>query len=719
MAHAYNPSLEFDDFLTPGLLGETHSEFGRKGAFWVKYDKLANKFDQDMMARLNNNLDVLLIFAALFSAVNTAFIVGALSMLSTNPVSQSDTLLQLIVLNLQSYERTGQTGRLDEQGMARTAKFICAETWGLQMVVEALPTLPLISPALFITALTDYLFSINRSVALAVLAFTIAGTAFYVFTVVAAAASITCPFQTAISAGIRKLFIRAREVIYSDYIPLQFLRSIIKPPGQPQASRNDELFVRSIIWMIQTAPSCDNLIAVAQYIPYIPEPNAVRLIASSSAFTLFLGHFRSTLVAARNEESSGAVATAITMSRAMAHVVLTDPERAWMGVWGALEGAGLYCSNDGSWPTSDELWILLVSILGVCELYGEIKETLVSELALLCGTPCISLHERIRNVGSAAASIYTQSRVLAIRHDCLTIESLIDEISEIFLPEDQSGDSCRINYASHALSVATWPWASIRPGEESSRIEHRKPVWFAPQSDVASNLLQLLCILSSYCASVLSHWCPIPMHEQVLQCHNLLLARVSELQPSIELILEYSQLPTASLFLGFHSALNENLRNLIILDRQASTSSPEALDRCRDAVVQSIECLLLTSVSPGQEAERRAMATTVSFVPLLEDETERETLLRGVLYRRALYAQRSKCSSSQSQSPLNIGDRTVAPLLLSSARLHRWLHTSNAGSDEWHDFDAFLHFITTGDVTAPQQPGPVGMEDLCRATDPS
>lgn len=53
------------------------------------------------------------------------------------------------------YERTGQTGPLDEQGLRRTKKYLGAERWRLRHVVETLPTLILLSLGLFCTAMAD------------------------------------------------------------------------------------------------------------------------------------------------------------------------------------------------------------------------------------------------------------------------------------------------------------------------------------------------------------------------------------------------------------------------------------------------------------------------------------------------------------------------------------------------------------------------------------
>ncbi|KAG2029186.1 hypothetical protein BDR03DRAFT_881588, partial [Suillus americanus] len=44
--------------------------------FWAAYKILSDEYDDDMLERCNGNMDIVLIFAGLFSAVNTAFIIA-------------------------------------------------------------------------------------------------------------------------------------------------------------------------------------------------------------------------------------------------------------------------------------------------------------------------------------------------------------------------------------------------------------------------------------------------------------------------------------------------------------------------------------------------------------------------------------------------------------------------------------------------------------------
>lgn len=103
---------------------------------------------------------------------------------------------------LANYERTGQTGTLEEQGLRRTIKFRGAEKWYLQQVVEVLPTLVLLSLGLFFVAITDFLCSVNIEVAAIAWTLSIFGTLCYAVMLIVAAVYPDCPYQTAPSMAL-------------------------------------------------------------------------------------------------------------------------------------------------------------------------------------------------------------------------------------------------------------------------------------------------------------------------------------------------------------------------------------------------------------------------------------------------------------------------------------------------------------------------------------
>ncbi|KAG8870716.1 hypothetical protein FRB97_009432, partial [Tulasnella sp. 331] len=190
---------------------------------------------------------------------NTAFIVPSLNNLGAGPADQTNHLIQLLLVDgtnkdftpaeltvspfvpswaavrqnslfiaslgcsllaaagavlakqwLQYYERAGKTGPIRDQGMKRTKKFIGAEKWGLVHVVESLPGLLLVSVALFVAALVDYLWEVRRSVAIIFLTFGALGTFAFMLTVLLGAVYETRPFQTSFSSPLRSLILTGR-----------------------------------------------------------------------------------------------------------------------------------------------------------------------------------------------------------------------------------------------------------------------------------------------------------------------------------------------------------------------------------------------------------------------------------------------------------------------------------------------------------------------------
>ncbi|KAG9010741.1 hypothetical protein FRB94_010019 [Tulasnella sp. JGI-2019a] len=444
--------------------------FGTRRDFWSKYDTFADKFDGDMMARLNTNLDVLLIFAGLFSAVNTAFIVVALTALTANPVEETNVLIRLLVLNagnytltendlsppftpgpaavrqnctflaslccsllaaagavlgkqwLQSYERTGQTGPMEQQAIRRTEKFVGAENWGLRPVVETLATLLLISLALFFIALVDYLWTVNETVAIIVLAFAVLGGLLYILMIVLAAIFPTCPFQTGPSVALRRSCLMIQRLLYSpnihsqwmDNIPFEshvedimdwitahigasnlvriatsivllglfiafvilplliptyivfvliipFLRQRIPRHSELGEGNMSSLHARSAILMAESASNTDNIITVADNIPLISDIEAVRLIGTSNALQTLLSHLQKSVLDIRRGSQGIELANIATLSNAVAHVVLADPKRTANAVWKCLSDLDEQENAEGRYlqPMPIELDMLL------------------------------------------------------------------------------------------------------------------------------------------------------------------------------------------------------------------------------------------------------------------------------------------------------------------------------------------------------------------------
>ncbi|KAJ7877180.1 hypothetical protein B0H13DRAFT_1455490, partial [Mycena leptocephala] len=68
--------------------------------FWTAYKTLAHEFDKEFQRKYGNDLDTSLIFAGLFSAVSSAFIIQIQPELQTGPNTTTQALLGLLVENI-------------------------------------------------------------------------------------------------------------------------------------------------------------------------------------------------------------------------------------------------------------------------------------------------------------------------------------------------------------------------------------------------------------------------------------------------------------------------------------------------------------------------------------------------------------------------------------------------------------------------------------------
>ncbi|KIJ53105.1 hypothetical protein M422DRAFT_155394 [Sphaerobolus stellatus SS14] len=66
-------------------------------AYWTEYERVAKQMDEDFLERYNSDLDVQLIFAGLFSAVSSTFIVQMEGALQPDPNTTTNTLLAFLI----------------------------------------------------------------------------------------------------------------------------------------------------------------------------------------------------------------------------------------------------------------------------------------------------------------------------------------------------------------------------------------------------------------------------------------------------------------------------------------------------------------------------------------------------------------------------------------------------------------------------------------------
>ncbi|KAG8999606.1 hypothetical protein FRB94_006029 [Tulasnella sp. JGI-2019a] len=777
----------------PSLKEKYSSGFGSLGDFWTKYDGLADKFDKEMLAGLNANLEGLLIFAGLFSSVNSAFIVVVLEVLSGNPQDQTNHFLQLLVMHannstlkldeslpvfvpgkkivrqnciffaslccsllaaagamlakqwLQEYARTGQTGSKEEQSRRRADKFRGAEKWRLRVVVEALPNLLLISLGLFFAGLVDYLWTIDRTVALVVLTFTVVGVAFYGFTVIVGVIYTASPFQTAISIAIRKL----HNVVYSDTLlksrtrpytiwdpvmeslqlgvknlrnyttkmafdfkspmdskellfhslkaflwlswtlisPIFILPCLLIWPIQ--VSDSDELDASSVIWMTETAPDPKYLFIVAQNIPLITNIKAMQLIAHSPAFALLLSKFTETFLAAQHNHTDVNVADAVTMARAVACVLLADPERCWPAVRKAcVEGFG-NVDRDGRWvgDWARDYRLLFRVIFGVCD---DRYDGYESKLRLALGT---SPHQTIKS--TLDATIYLRYRIQSGFDDSVDGEWLEDKLRCALLLDKRNVDETYFSCASRTLS------SLLR--RRLGYSETPTPAW-VNRADLLPDIKRTLDTFSDYYQLLARQPPNTPttrpkLLSQTLRFHQHLLVQLQSLYPALEALIRSGSHPL-DIFRSMHYHLSNNVKWLTALEGTTILpANDKALIRCRDETIVVLERFLVSGRSQSVQwrDEVPEITDTAGFAGVACLDTE--PILRGLLYRY-FFLVVTLLPPERQRDPriVHVQNRSIAPVLACALRLYIRLYPKHVRmhirGESWSAFSsAFMYMI--------------------------
>ncbi|KAJ7154094.1 hypothetical protein C8R46DRAFT_445047 [Mycena filopes] len=185
----------------------------KKTAFWNTYMKLADEHDKEFREKYGTDLDTALIFAGLFSAVSSAFIIQIQSLLVHNVrtvivvvqalqyISLFTALLAalLAVLGKQwimYYNTAGSRGTIEERGLERQRKLDGLVKWKFEAVLQMFPLLLQLALLLFATSISVYLFTVHLSIAIIVLVLTVAGFGAYLFLLISATIYPDCPFQT-------------------------------------------------------------------------------------------------------------------------------------------------------------------------------------------------------------------------------------------------------------------------------------------------------------------------------------------------------------------------------------------------------------------------------------------------------------------------------------------------------------------------------------------
>ncbi|KAJ7191261.1 hypothetical protein GGX14DRAFT_481678, partial [Mycena pura] len=209
-----------------------------KTAFWNAYKPLADEFDKEFKDKYGTNLDTSLIFAGLFSAVSSAFIIQIQPQLQPDPNVITQGLLMHLVQNVTGSVPPGiqvpmpatrvdpmvviaqsflyfslfstllaallavlaKQGSIEHRGLERQRKVDGLQRWKFDFVMQIFPLLLQTSLLLFAAALSIYLWTINHVIAVISIGLTSLGVILYILMVLSAMISRDSPYQTSLTA---------------------------------------------------------------------------------------------------------------------------------------------------------------------------------------------------------------------------------------------------------------------------------------------------------------------------------------------------------------------------------------------------------------------------------------------------------------------------------------------------------------------------------------
>ncbi|KAJ7244320.1 hypothetical protein C8J57DRAFT_987583, partial [Mycena rebaudengoi] len=217
----------------------------KETTFWNAYKTLSEEYDREFHKKYGTDLDTSLIFAGLFSAVSSAFIIQIQPELQQDPNEVTQQLLRVLIHNanqslfsgidlaepssratitvvivqsllyaslfstllaaslavlgkqwLMHYDAAGSRGTLSQRCLERQRKHDGLQKWKITVVMEMFPLLLQLALLLFSAAISVYLTTISRPIAIIVTALTSLGTLAYISLLVSAAVYPDSPFQT-------------------------------------------------------------------------------------------------------------------------------------------------------------------------------------------------------------------------------------------------------------------------------------------------------------------------------------------------------------------------------------------------------------------------------------------------------------------------------------------------------------------------------------------
>ncbi|QRV93011.1 regulator of telomere elongation helicase 1 [Ceratobasidium sp. AG-Ba] len=277
---------------------KTGEELAPEGVIWQMYVDEAKEYDSELVEGENRNLDLMLVFASLFSAILTAFIIESKSLLQEDA---SETTIVLLLAIAQSQQRVEQGNPkvfppIERQSFSPTLSARCINglwftslalslsaaliamlakewlaaftatrprpshahsmvhqarlqgliKWRAQNIIDLLPTMLHLSLLLFSLGLAVYLWTLDSGIAIAEVVITAATLFFYGTTAILAAIYSSCPFITQVSKHlsiILKSSLKATKTLAG--------RSHIPPMTSSHVTSESEL--QALLWLTENA----------------------------------------------------------------------------------------------------------------------------------------------------------------------------------------------------------------------------------------------------------------------------------------------------------------------------------------------------------------------------------------------------------------------------------------------------------------------------------
>ncbi|KAH7925118.1 hypothetical protein BV22DRAFT_967360, partial [Leucogyrophana mollusca] len=80
-----------------------------RSRFWATYKRQAEDYDAEFLEKYKDDMDIVLIFSGLFSAVSTSFITALQSSLSPDPTDTTNALLRQLIQATNTSAFAGQS----------------------------------------------------------------------------------------------------------------------------------------------------------------------------------------------------------------------------------------------------------------------------------------------------------------------------------------------------------------------------------------------------------------------------------------------------------------------------------------------------------------------------------------------------------------------------------------------------------------------------------